>query len=478
MLHTTPDGGVAVSVLGPVSAKLPGGVAVNVSGQYPFEDDVTVTLSGLPGGAVAFPLYVRVPSWATAATVSVNGGAPVAVGSMNGTMLKVDLSGATGPTVSVTLSTNPSVRLVPFYNGALAVYRGALLYSLRLDENFVVTGSQPLDARVKDYVVSQPGCDLSPGQQQCTAPFNVALVVDDPAHPEQGFAFSRTGDVPYVPFAAGLWGASNLELVATVRQVAAWGVALNAAAPPPASPVDCSAPAACGPTFPATFVPYGATHLRMSELPWTARPPCGASAGYNSSGTVLRGDAMGFDTSGGASMRVPQPKSAPRPAPRTDPGPDTTSTATRTPVLQPPHSTANENDMNIRSGDPGDIGTAAWLTVVSDKAHTISGASLSFQYVAGYGGDGAPGGATLELVALEPGPCGAPGKLIQSLYSSPVLSHFPYDGCHTCYSPPTPITVSGLSLDASGGVVFALRFTNNQRNVQLKLPLNVTVSWN
>ena len=69
MLHSTADGGLAVTHLAPISATLPSGVFVNVSGDYPFGDDVTITLCGLPAGALTFPLLVRVPGWATAATI-------------------------------------------------------------------------------------------------------------------------------------------------------------------------------------------------------------------------------------------------------------------------------------------------------------------------------------------------------------------------------------------------------------------------
>jgi hypothetical protein len=37
--------------------------------------------------------------------------------------------------------------------------------------------------------------------------------------------------------------------------------------------------------------------------------------------------------------------------------------------------------------------------------------------------------------------------------------------------------VRGLALNATNGVVFALRFTDNARNVQLKLPLPIDVAW-
>ena len=441
MLHASSDGGLAVSSLGPVSATLPSGVSVNVTGDYPFDDNVTIALAGLPAGALTFPLYVRVPSWATAATLSVNGAAPVSVGSANGTMLKVAWGGAdAGPTASVTLFTNPAVRVAPAFNGALAVFRGALLYSLRLDENFVPTTSAPGESRAVDYVVEQPGCD-DPNKSGCAGFWNAALIVDDPAHPESAFRFSRVGAVPPVPFAAGLWGASNLELTAQVRQVQAWGVELGAAAPPPASPVDCSGSGACSAPYVATFVPYGATHLRMAELPWTSRPPCGTTVGYNASGSTIAGGASSFDTYAGASI------------------------------------TGNGPDMNIRSGDPGDVSTAAWDSTVVDAAHSIAGVSFSFQYVSGYGPDGAPNSATLELLALAPGPCGVGGAVVATLYTSPELSHFSYDKCNTCYSPPIVVNAPAPSINATEGIVFALRFTDNQRNVQLKLPIPLTVHW-
>ena len=348
MLHSTPDGGVAVSVLGPVSARLASGIAVNVSTEYPFGDDVTVTLTGLPGGAIAFPLYIRVPSWATAATVSVNGGAPAAVGAANGTMLRVNWAGAAGPTASITLSTNPAVRVEPWFNGALAVFRGALLYSMRLDENFANTTSAPGEPRATDWVVEQsgPGCD-KPNGGSCDAPWNSAIVVADPAHPEASFSFRRTGPTPQVPFAAGLWGASNLELTAQVRTVASWGVTVGTAAPPPSSPVDCTAAGSCSDAFLATWVPFGATHLRMAELPWTAPPPCGNDVPYNASGssTIGGAGALDFDTYAGAAV------------------------------------ISNNADMNIRSGDPGDVSTAAWTASPRDASHNITGLHFAYQCV-------------------------------------------------------------------------------------------------
>ena len=85
MVYATPDGGIAIAALGPVSAALPhGGPRVVASGDYPFEDIVSFALSDLAAhpvtGAVATPVYLRVPSWATGATLAVNGGSPYPLG--------------------------------------------------------------------------------------------------------------------------------------------------------------------------------------------------------------------------------------------------------------------------------------------------------------------------------------------------------------------------------------------------------------
>ena len=48
----------------------------------------------------------------------------------------------------------------------------------------------------------------------------------------------------------------------------------------------------------------------------------------------------------------------------------------------------------------------------------------------------------------------------------------------SCFSPEVPVSVSGLNLDARAGLQLALLFDNNDRNVRLALPLDVTLAWN
>lgn len=195
----------------------------------------------------------------------------------------------------------------------------------------------------------------------------------------------------------------------------------------------------------ATFIPLAdVVFERYAAYLHTASGDPAQPVGYNASGfSVLGGGADGFVTGGGASI------------------------------------TPNGGDENVRSGDPGEVTSAAYVETLLDASHVVTGISFSYQYVAGYGADGAPGGTTFDVVAVEAGACGAGGAVLATLYSSPVLSHYPFDKCNTCYSPPVNVNVprGSVALNVTGGVDIVFRFTNNERNVQLKLPIPATVYW-
>jgi hypothetical protein len=284
LVHATPGGGAAVSMYAPATARLAGGFALEVAGDYPFDDVVSVTVtapggggggggSGVGGGggggrgaatpsAASFPLTLRIPSWASAATLSVNGAPDFSVGAFAGSMydFALPLLPASSSAGVARLSFKPALRLEPEENGAVSVHRGALLYALQLDEQFAVLREWQ-DPRAKDYNVSMAAS---------SAPWNVALVLADPSAPDSSLSFGLAAPgVPEVPFSS-----QDLRNVISgvARVVNAWrppaadGAAASA---PPPSPVDCAAPGACGAPFAVRLVPIGATHIRMSVLPWT-----------------------------------------------------------------------------------------------------------------------------------------------------------------------------------------------------------------
>jgi hypothetical protein len=139
--------------------------------------------------------------------------------------------------------------------------------------------------------------------------------------------------------------------------------------------------------------------------------------------------------------------------------------------------TPNGNDVNIRSGNPGDVSSSVYSTAIQDNSHSITGFNFTYQYVSGYGASGAPGGANFSLVLSEMTTCGT--KTVAVLYNSPVLSLYPFDQCNTCYSPPQVVYVppNSFNVPVTNSTVVELIIQNNQRNIQLLLPMPITVFW-
>jgi len=144
----------------------------------------------------------------------------------------------------------PQSNLIPG-TAAAAVLRGPLLYTLLVGQK---------ETLVRTWLpFNNTDVNLDNSTQ-----WNYALLLDD-AHP-----------MKFMPAAAGLnreipFNTSNYFAViqATAKQLPGWHEESNAAAEPPASPVDCSVLAGgCGEETQVTLVPYGSTNLRMSGLPW------------------------------------------------------------------------------------------------------------------------------------------------------------------------------------------------------------------
>ena len=239
-------GAVAVFIWAPITASTPN-ATIAVQTDYPFGDTATVTVTPAPGvGSV--PVWLRSPSWAAAATLSVDGGAAAPLAGSNGTFFPTATAAGGGASTFV-LNFNPSIRIETGYNGAASVLRGALLYSVWIGQEITVVAQHPYNSQ-----------DLSVNS---TAPWNLALVLRDRANPAADLTFTRAGPPSAVPF-----NSTDIPLMITgmARVVGAWGEDKNAPAAPPASPA-CAQAGACGAPVPVTLVPFGSTHVRMAVLP-------------------------------------------------------------------------------------------------------------------------------------------------------------------------------------------------------------------
>ena len=206
---------------------------------YPFRDRVRITV-GAPS-PTRFPLHLRVPAWASGATVHVNDAEPEPAAP--GTVHVLDRTWNPGD--AVTLRLPMAVRLERRPRGAVAVHRGPLVFSLQIGEAFThLRGEKP-----------HADWEVSP-----TTAWNYGLALGRRT-PEEAFAVreSPVGPVPFAPDAA------PVTLSAPARRLPQWTLQDNVGGPVPDSPAPTDAP-----VEQVTLIPYGSAHLRITEFPTVA----------------------------------------------------------------------------------------------------------------------------------------------------------------------------------------------------------------
>lgn len=217
----SPDGALTALSYAPCSFSY-GDLSVDVATSYPFEDDVTITVSG--SGVV--PLDLRIPAWTTDATVD---GKPVAAGTIH--QVRRDWSG--GPHV-VRLHLPAAVTTV--HRTAATFERGPLVFALPIPETRHRIGGDDPHATWEIHPAGPWNYAIDPA----------TIVVD--RRPPTGHPFVK----------------SPIQLRVQGRRVPDWTLEHGAAAAPPPRP------ATTGDAQDLTLVPYGCTTLRVTELPLTS----------------------------------------------------------------------------------------------------------------------------------------------------------------------------------------------------------------
>ena len=117
---------------------------------------------------------------------------------------------------------------------------------------------------------------------------------------------------------------------------------------------------------------------------------------------------------------------------------------------------------SLRSGNPSSRTSAALRGAMLNPGAMISRVSFTYRYDTGFGPSGVGANFTLR----------AAGKAV---YTSPHLTDYDYGHNRSNYSLPVLVNATSLSVPVRSGSRIEFDFDNNDRNLQLLLPLAVTV---
>ena len=262
MWMATNDNGLALVTYGPSIVKAMVGnnkeVTISEETNYPFSGSVKLTIR--TEKAITFPIDLRIPGWADSVTIKFK---KTTVKVRNISSYKIKERWKNGDQISIELPMQ--LRIERQYNNSIALLRGPLYFSLRIDkeyksvkinyDNFSFKGSVDWEIDPK----SQWNYGLLINKADIMRGITIA------ENPVSRYPFSDKGDM--------IWSADSEKYSALTQdapviikargmKIPGWIMKNNSADIPPLSPVKPE-----GDSEIITLVPYGCARLRITEFP-------------------------------------------------------------------------------------------------------------------------------------------------------------------------------------------------------------------